>query len=618
MLISGTALLLLAAKSILPTQAAPLTTLQNSALSVPAASIVSLGFPSATNLVGSNLMLSAVMSGTFRGGRSSLRTSQRWLQCYSVPTTFQDGAAYAIVIRSDGSAIVSGPCSGPGTATDFATVCYASQGAPQWTNRYDGSGHGSDTSRLLAADPNGNVWVAGDSMRYATNSTLTDVVLIKYASNGIPVWTNRYSSFETNGAYPVGLAVDTEGNAYLQQMAAHWIGFSGTPVEDSIIKYDATGNVVWHKHYFTSALDSGQGLHGVGPMTLDDAGNLFVAGETGSEHYHTGDSIIKFASDGTAVWTNHHPAGLFWGFRLLSADRQGNMIATGENFDSGISYVVIKCSQAGNSLWTNRLAGPNYDGGNVPRTVTDPAGNVFVIGGSPGSSPGLYRILKVSSDGIPLWTNQNADFGVTNSMIEGAAADNAGNLYLVGFTPTANGERDWVTMKFSGDGQPLWTNRFNGVANREDIPSALAVSGTGEVYVTGRSEAQNGKRGFATIKYADLLFYSPPKDFTGVDTITCSATDYFGNCATGTVDVLVVPGAFQFNLAPLATKMTPLGMQLKIKGVPGTNTVVLESSQDSMLWQPILTNAPDNGAAQFLDPTAVTSPMRFYRAIQEQ
>jgi hypothetical protein len=599
-------------------RAASLVTLQNSTLSVPAAGIVWAGLPGATNLVGSNFMLSAVAPSTLRGGRASLANSQRWVQRYNGgPASFQNAPA-GVVVRSDGSVVVTGYSVGPGTDYDFVTISYAADGCPLWTNRYDGPGHGRDSASLLATDPNGNVWVAGDSMRYATNFTLTDVAMIKYASNGTPLWTNRYSSFETNGTYPTALIVDGSGNAYLEQLAVYWQSAIGSPVEDSLIKCDALGNVVWTRHYFRAAPDSGQDLHDLGPMALDGAGNLFVAGTTGSEHWDTGSAIVKFAGNGTALWTNHHPFPFLYGINLLSADRQGNAIVTGESFSNGnVAYVILKCSAEGASLWTNVVAGPRYDGGNVPQTVSDAAGNVFVIGGSPGTLPGFYRIVKVSSSGIPLWTNQTADFGPVNSMVGSSAVDSAGNLYLAGHAPASGrGDLDYVTVKYSGEGQPLWTNRFNGTSDRDDIPFALAVDSAGNVYVAGASESQAGNWDFATVKYADLLFYSPPKDFIGLDSIPCTLTDNTGNRATGSVDVAVVAGLF--SLSPAATKLTPAGLQFQADGVPGTNAVILETSLDLISWRPVLTNAPDHGSVQFLDPAALNLPRRFYRALQEQ
>ena len=589
-------------------EAGPLATVRNSTLSVPTANLVATGLPGATNLVGSNFLLSAVQANTLQGSQASVKNSQQWLQSYGFSSPNQDSAPYAIAVRSDGGVVVSGPSSGTSGNTDFATVCYAGNGTPLWTNRFDGTGHGFDTSRFLAVDTNDNVWVTGDSMRYATNSTLTDVVTIKYASNGVPVWTNRYNSFETNGAYPTGLVADSAGNAYLGAWGSYWVGFSGTPVEDALVKYDANGNIAWSKHYFAASFNSFQGLYGFGPMALGGTGNLFVAGTSGG-------SVVGFGADGSAIITNNFSQQIIADLDLLTVDHEDNVIVTGSRWRSNSTlYVTMKFTPTGGPLWTNELPGPVYNGGNVPRTLVDPSGDIRLIGGAPGSLPGIYHILKISGAGVPLWTNQNANFGLTNSTVEDAAIDNAGNLYLTGFTPAANGKRDFVTLKFSSDGHLVWSNRFDGPLNRDDIAFGIAASSAGEVYIAGRSEGLNGKRDFATIKYADVLFYSPPKAFIGTDTITVTLTDSLSHSSTGTVNVVVAPGAFQLGSA---TK-TPGGMLLQVDGAPGTKAIVLESSVDTAVWQPISTNAPSQGSVQFLDSAATNQIRRFYRVVQEQ
>jgi hypothetical protein len=92
--------------------------------------------------------------------------------------------------------------------------------------------------------------------------------------------------------------------------------------------------------------------------------------------------------------------------------------------------------------------------------------------------------------------------------------------------------------------------------------------------------------------------------------------DSKGNHAAFAVDVLVVPGAFQFNSA--ATQMTGSGMHLRVDGAPGTNGIVLEGSTDLVDWQLIQTNAPIGGTVQFLDASALQSPLKYYRVHQQQ
>jgi hypothetical protein len=280
----------------------------------------------------------------------------------------------------------------------------------------------------------------------------------------------------------------------------------------------------------------------------------------------------------------------------------------------------MKRSAEGASLWTNTLIGPLYDGGAVPQTVCDPEDNVFLIGASPrAASPGGYQILKLSSAGVPLWTNLAVTFGPTNGMISGSAVDRAGNLYLIGHGPAPAGSyADLVVFKYSGDGRPIWTNRYDSPAGLDDYPYGLVVDGAGNIYITGESASQIGNWDLTTLKFADLLCYRPPKDFTGTDNITCTLTDTLGHSATGSVEVLVAPGSFQFNLSAGATRLTPGGLLLQVDGTLGTSTLVIEASTNLTFWQPMLTNAPTNGAVQLLDLSAPSLPKRFYRALQQQ
>ncbi len=322
---------------------------------------------------------------------------------------------------------------------------------------------GDDTAAYVVAGTNGVVWVAGQSMRYATNFLITDAALVCYASNGVPVWTNRYNSNPTNSDSPTGLVVDGSGNAYLNFASIYWPPSGlGTPVGYTIIKFDRLGNPVWTNAFPATAPDSGQAPHDAEAMAVDATGDLFVAGITGSQYEYTGSAIVKFAGDGTPLWTNYQAFDLTL-FRTLIIDPQGDVIATGEgrSTNDALQYVVTKYSGgAGNPLWTNIMAGPNYDGGGVPQTLVTPTGDTLLVGGAAGTSfLGLYQVMKMDRNGIPLWTNLGVDFGTNASELDAAAVDDAGELYLAGYMPDpTNNSADFVTIKYSSSGQPVWTN----------------------------------------------------------------------------------------------------------------------------------------------------------------
>lgn len=603
---------------VLPaTQAASLQTPENTTLSMPAASIAAGGIPDSTNPAGTNFIMSAVVPVTSRGGSASLVNTRQWVNRFTNNTVSLQSAPAAMAVRSDGSVVVTGYSYGATNGFNFLTLCYAGDGTPLWTNLYDGPNHGDDTAAFIATGTNGDVWVTGESMRYATNSLLTDVALLCYASNGIPLWTNRYSSSITNGDSPMSLAVDGSGNTCLELNSTYWP--TGTPIGDTIVEFDPLGNPLSTNVFLADAPDSGQGPHDAEAIAVDPSGDLFIGGITGSQNIDTGSALVKFAGNGTPLWTNYHAFGFLSLFRTVQFNPQGDVIVTGESFTTNftLQYVVTGYSDAtGDPLWTNTMAGPNYDGGGVPQTLVTPAGDVLLVGGAAGTPffSGLYQVMKFDSNGIPVWTNLNADFG-TNSELDAAAVDNAGDLYLAGNAPDpTNSSADFLTMKYSGSGQPVWTNVYDGPAGLDDYPSALAVNGIGEVFVTGQATDSDGVFECDTVAYADALTYAPSNNFVGLDTISYTLADAFGESAAGSVQVWVT--STNFELVPLGAGLTPGGFQLGVEGAQGTNLVIIQASTDLVHWLSLSTNAPIQGTVQYVDTSAPGFGQRFYRAEQ--
>ncbi|HTL55015.1 MAG TPA: SBBP repeat-containing protein, partial [Candidatus Limnocylindrales bacterium] len=76
------------------------------------------------------------------------------------------------------------------------------------------------------------------------------------------------------------------------------------------------------------------------------------------------------------------------------------------------------------------------------------------------------------------------------------ALDGSGNVYVAGSLIWTNGASDYLTVKYAANGTQLWAQAYDGPSNAVDIAKALAVDGAGDVYVTGASEGT-----IATVKY---------------------------------------------------------------------------------------------------------------------
>ena len=81
------------------------------------------------------------------------------------------------------------------------------------------------------------------------------------------------------------------------------------------------------------------------------------------------------------------------------------------------------------------------------------------------------------------------------------AVDKSGNVYVTGESTGARADVDFATVKYSPAGKRLWVQRYDGLQSRADIAGAIAVDGSGNVFVTGIS-VRTDRDFIVTIKYS--------------------------------------------------------------------------------------------------------------------
>lgn len=596
---------LISQAALLFAQAGPFATARDAELRFPAAALVTHGVPGLTNPP-SKLMISSVTAVSAQGGRLALVNAQVWAQRFHGPFSSYDQAV-ALAVDTTGNVLVTGNSLDLEPYPDFATLKYSSDGTPLWTNRYPGATSSYSAVRSVALDAAGNAFVAGVSSGPGSSR---DIVLVKYASDGTQVWTNRYNWFGTNQLGAAGLAVDGTGSALVL------VASFGDLQDYTLLKYGPLGNAVWTNHYRASD----RGYDNPTALAVDQVNNVFVVG--GSSIQSEGSFVVtlKYAGDGTPLWTNRFSLTLDDLPAALTVDSEGNAVVTGDLMIGQHRYFTLKYDTAGVPLWTNVIGAPDYQGGNVPRVVTDLHGNVFMTGGSPGadSTNVDFTTVKFSAAGLPLWTNRLFYPNQNNPAPGGIAVDTAGNFYFGGHTTGFGGTNPtWLTLKFDAGGLPVWTNLYNGPRPGLEWLDDLFVDETGAAYATGQSGTVGGTD-FATVKYADQLVYRPPANFVGTDTFTFTATDNLGRSAIGLASVIVSPPSLEFNTSPSVLHPSADGFALQVDGAQGTNVVVIYASTNLVNWLPVHTNVPVQGSVRFVDVGAPSAPYRFYRASQEQ
>ena len=84
------------------------------------------------------------------------------------------------------------------------------------------------------------------------------------------------------------------------------------------------------------------------------------------------------------------------------------------------------------------------------------------------------------------------------------AVDGSGNVYVTGYSLGTGTSTDYATIKYHSNGDTAWVRRYNGPANLWDEAEAIGVDGSGNVYVTGSSRGiglGNDYADLVTIKY---------------------------------------------------------------------------------------------------------------------
>jgi len=369
---------------------------------------------------------------------------------------------------------------------------HAADGTPLWTNVFNGAGNGQDIPNSLAVDSSGNVYVTGYSFGGGSGY---NYATIKYSSAGVSLWTNLFNDAGNGDDFAKSLAVDSSGNVYV---TGYSYNSSGNNYDYATIKYSSAGAQLW-TNLFNGI---GNGDDRANSLAVDANGNVYVTGSSwgGGSSYDY--ATIKYSSAGVPLWTN-----LFNGAgnsgdvaNSLAVDGDGNVYVTGSGSRS--DYATIKYSNAGVPLWTNLYNGSGNGNGQAYSLAVDSDGNVCVTGYSRGSGSFDYATIKYSSAGVPVWTNRYNGAKNYNDMAHTVAVDGGGNVYVTGYTTATNGYSDYATIKYSSMGVPVWTNLINGAGNDNDDATSLVVDSSGNVYVTGYSWGNGSSYDYATIKYS--------------------------------------------------------------------------------------------------------------------
>lgn len=450
-----------------------------------------------TNLI--TLLLLVFVIQVFNTEISSSQVGELWTQRYNGTGDSTD-YSNAMVVDVAGNVYVTGGSIGSsGAYYDCVTIKYNSDGMIQWLQRYNGPGDSTDFGNSIAIDGSGNVYVTGYSFGNGSNA---DYVTLKYNSAGVQQWVQRYNGTGNIQDYAYSIFTDGTGNVYVTGSS---VG-SVTNYDYATIKYDPAGVQLWVQRY------SGPGNSFDSPSSLavDASGNVYVAG------YSTGvgtgyDCLtVKYNSSGVQQWEQRYngPGNSSDNINSMAVDGSGNVYIAGfiGGNGTGNDCITIKYNTSGVQQWMQTYNGPGNSYDNARSLAIDASGNVYITGYSAGVSSGAdFTTIKYNSSGVQQWLQTYNGPGNSDEDANSLVLDPQGNVYITGYSAGSGSDYDYATIKYNSQGAQQWVQRYNGPGNSYDEARTVAIDTSGNVYVTGTSRGTTTRRDYATIKYSQTI-----------------------------------------------------------------------------------------------------------------
>jgi len=425
---------------------------------------------------------------------------------FAFHAALSDGSTYAVTVFVQPTANPTQTCSlvnGAGTingadVTDVTVTCRT-----PWTKQH-GTG-GDDYATGVAMDVYGNIFVTG-----YTDGTLDgnvsaggqDAFLVKYDSSGVMLWARQFGT--TSGDFAEAVATDPAGNVVVGGETYGSLG-GGTNAgwtDAFLAKYDADGNQLWLRQLGTAEFDFAKGIG------TDADGNIYVAGEAGTELTGAGDAcdsclfLAKFGPDGDQLWVQQNP---YLGANGVATDSQGNVYVVGNSYFnlSGnslftLDIVLTKYTPDGAAQWV-KFVGSDWieDAFGI---ATGPGNTVYVAGYTTGNLGGAGNagghdivVAKFGPGGDRQWVRQFGSAWSEDGVA--VAAGGAGDVYVTGWTAgnldgnsnagARPGDTDIFITKYDADGNRVWTREIGVYGNDGGV--GVVTDAAANVYVAGNT-----------------------------------------------------------------------------------------------------------------------------------
>jgi hypothetical protein len=167
-----------------------------------------------------------------------------------------------------------------------------------------------------------------------------------------------------------------------------------------------------------------------------------------------------------------------------------------------VLYLTSFSQVVPNKDWVVQITNGGIDIHGIAAAVDYTSGAVYSCGYMNTVSNGQdIVVVKLDSNGVQLWS---ATYNYTVANLDDKAnaicVDPSGNVYVTGYSQAASNNADIIVIKYNSSGTQQWATRLTGNANSDDCGNSIGVDGSGNVYVAGYATITGKGKDFSVSK----------------------------------------------------------------------------------------------------------------------
>ncbi len=378
-----------------------------------------------------------------------------------------------------------------------ASMTSVAQPVRQWVSRYNGEANLFDLPSKMILDGAGNSYIYGESTGIGTQG---DFIIIKYDASGEIIWEKRYNG-KGNGADRISSATSDKNNNSIVT------GFTtGSDARQYITaaKYDSSGNLIWIKTFEKKKIINGFGQS----ICSDNDGNIYVAGNVFNDQNNYDVVVLKYSPEGFLIRDFVYEGAAIGDCMCISikCDSASNLVLCGQTItaSSGKDIFLMKLDTTFSISWTKLINGSANSEDNVSAIALSRENEILLCGSTinTGSYFDFY-VAKFNAQGNAVWNINYNGIGNDIDIPYSIDTDKNFNVIVTGYSrnDTVIGSEDILTMKISPSGKILWNKIFNGQADGIDEGFSVVSDKYGNVYTGGASDRGGVQTTYYIIKY---------------------------------------------------------------------------------------------------------------------